>query len=166
MYKNPPNSLLEIILMTSLERQKPHERDGSRGFFEGCRPVLKKVGRHLASFPRPKMNQQLRTQTPPNTQNHHVPIENRGNQGLVRHSSLPDARSPTARLPATHLVWGDLIQFLILYSSLSRKHPGTDFINYQPSQSSSTSHAHRRGHFMFIVSITRLQSINKGVSQD
>lgn len=47
-----------------------NEGDGSRGFFKGFRPVLKKVGRHLASFPRPK--NELTTQDP-NSPKHSEP---------------------------------------------------------------------------------------------
>ena len=39
LYKNPPNTLLEIILMTALERQKARERYGTRGCFAGFRLV-------------------------------------------------------------------------------------------------------------------------------
>ena len=56
LYKNPSNSLLEIMLMISLEGQKKkqHKISETRGCFAEFRQAPVKVIYHLASFSRPE----------------------------------------------------------------------------------------------------------------
>ena len=56
LYKNPSNSLLEIMLMISLEGQKKkkHKISETRGCFAEFRQAPVKVIYHPASFSRPE----------------------------------------------------------------------------------------------------------------
>lgn len=108
-----PFSLLEIILMTSLEGQKTHEVYLTRGFSVESRLVLKKVVHHPTSFPQPE--EQIYTSKPK------LPRTLRTTT-LLEWKPLKPGTRKCSLLPSTHLVKSDLRQFLIAHSRLHKTH--------------------------------------------